>query len=595
MLFGVPPPFCPAPPPPANLAFGGKLPGVVDPFLKVLANCFTGLALFVLGSAMHGQLERLSDRRQLKVPLALFVAKSVAMPLISRFVAVAFGLGDISPDLVLFAFILGTLPSSENVPFFAFEYSVPAQHVIAPAMVLGTVLAAPCMFVAAQMVNITLSADLIDSILGGTLRVFAAFGIVSALYFLVILWYNRRTTAVRDRLLLALIIAQLVFNVSSESCGSDLSGPGHATAAAVRYGIVFASRMCTRFGMLAMAFNEVMHYAQTTERARKMLPYLVGGSVALALLVTVLAAVAGTRTPAPYQFADCYQRYGRAQWIILAMIDALSIVALAYCMWRIGAARKLSEEKEDQNCAAGPARGSAAAGGDGAGYRVVVDQDDEATSLVGESDAGRRGSASGDEQKDSAGHAHAHAHGHAHAQPGGQHHLAAPSEATGFYSSRRRGSHQHGADGATARVRTRSHSRDASPSASASPPAAPALVDESEGEGCEDDAFGQVWVAPPVTAADEEHSWAFGMQVFLIVAFLWTLVHLCLSLWSASAPVSLEEGRIELLLLDSVLGGGQAIWTWLAFGLASHVKSPLTRVTNWIRMQSDNIVNWKGS
>ena len=106
----------------ANWIFSGHLPGLVDKFFELLGRCYNASSLFVLGVAMHGQLDRLADRRQLKIPLWLFVGKCVILPVIARFIAVWMGLGKTSPDLVLFSFILGTFPPSISLPFFAYEY-----------------------------------------------------------------------------------------------------------------------------------------------------------------------------------------------------------------------------------------------------------------------------------------------------------------------------------------------------------------------------------------------------------------------------------------------------------------------------------------
>jgi hypothetical protein len=98
----------------------------------------------------------------------------------------------------------------------------------------------------------------------------------------------------------------------------------------------------------------------------------------------------------------------------------------------------------------------------------------------------------------------------------------------------------------------------------------------------------------PVSEKEQEQSWAFGMSIFLILGTLWMMINLALSLWSATSN-ELREGRIELFLLDGVLSGGQAIWTWIVFGLASHVKSPLRFVTRWVQKQSGSVINWKSS
>ena len=312
----------------ANLVFGSKIPMLIDPVFRRLGDSFNASALFVLGCAMHGHLDKLTDRRLLHTPLWLFVGKSIVLPVLSRFIAVMAGLNG---DWVLFAFILGTLPSSEQVPFFAFDYFVPCANMIAPAMVLGTVLAAPVMFVSAQMVNISLLPPIqINDILVGSMRIFSAFGLVAGGYFLFLLWYNRRWETRRDRLLIGLIISQLVLNLSSEFCGLDWE----PTAENIRFGIVFTARMATRFWMLSLAMNEILHYFKPADEAR-WYPYFVVGSFVAAIGTTILGPLFGKRTLAEFEYAECYLRYGRLQWTVVAVVDGVSLLIIMYTMYRI--------------------------------------------------------------------------------------------------------------------------------------------------------------------------------------------------------------------------------------------------------------------
>ena len=460
-------------------------------------------------------------------------------------------------------------------------------------MVLGTILAAPMMFIAAQMVNITVNSQSIDDILEGSLRVFSGFGIASATYFLLILWYNRRFVAVRDRLLIALIFFQLIFNVSSETCGAEFLSAGMQH---FRYGVVFSARLATRFGMLAMAINEVLHYSLPAssgavsprggvpEGSRKYFPLLAGGVVVLSVTVAILAAALGQRTGARFKFVDCYQRYGRVQWIFSSVIDVVSLVILTYCMIKISRARAVMEEKEDEVGASnfGGSGGSVARAGRRQAYAPVAEGDEDTSSARGEGhgDGDREGS------PDSSVHIHPDASSAEEKKEAG----GLRPTAAGLSLSRRsslgatmslhapaagHSSHPHG------------HPHAHAPSLPAGDFYAPTpRVKEDESLGPEDEA----------SAVEEEQSWAFGMQIFFIVGYLWLIMNLILSLWSAVGdPVSTNEARLELQLLELVLASGQSIWTWLLFGLAGHVKTPLTRVTAWIREQSNTLANWQSS
>ena len=528
-----------------NVLFKSKLPGSIDPFFKKMGDSFNASALFVLGVAMNGHLDRLSDRRELITPLWLFVFKSIILPVISRFVAVFWGL---ESDAVLFAFILGTLPSSEQVPFFAYDYFVPCADMIAPAMVLGTFLAAPVMFVAAQMVNITLPgvasvAPSADTILTGTLRVFSAFGLVMGLYFLYILYYNRRTSTTRDKLLIGLILTQLILNLSSEFCGMKGSDGGET----LRYAVVFSARLATRFWMLSLALNEILHYFYPKGTEQRYYPYFVVGSLGTSIALMLLTVIGGERTRYPnFEYPECYLRYGRFQWSLQVVVDTISVVILIYALYRINQRSESHRHSEEITRDAGA-------------YTQVSNSED----------------------------ADANTNAAEHAEPDSESKhdpvIAVEEEATtthqrGGLSSRRAASARRTDHGSL------------SPTSSLSPPPEP-----------ENDFYAATPRRRPsiskhhhVSEKELESSWAFGMLIFLILTLLWMLCSIALSIWSTTST-KWAEPRIELLLLDGVLLSSQGIWTWMTFGLASHVRSPMRHVTRWVRQHSDSVINWKSS
>jgi predicted permease len=552
----------------ANLVFGSKLPPLIDPVFRRLGDSFNASALFVLGCAMHGHLDKLTDRRLLHTPLWLFVGKSIILPVLSRFLAVMAGL---HADWVLFAFILGTLPSSEQVPFFAFDYFVPCANMIAPAMVLGTVLAAPVMFVSAQMVNISLLPPIqINDILVGSMRIFSAFGLVAGGYFLFLLWYNRRWETRRDKLLIGLIISQLVLNLSSEFCGLDWS----RTAEQVRFGIVFTARMATRFWMLSLAMNELIHYFRPAEEGR-WYPYFVVGSLTAAVGTTVLGPLFGTRTLAEFEYAECYLRYGRFQWTVVAVVDAISLLIIVYTMYRIFTR---------------PGQGDARSTGGSHTYRPVTEEveSDAEDEEHGGASKPRSGAVTPE-------------HG---SKKGSKRHSRAGSQ-DGHDEEKKESSfrpvtfkanappplpYRDGNDSETEGETPRDEN-------DVRPPKRHALAFISDFYATVKDtteSLSSIHPRSTVQPWEQEASWSFGMGIFLIMAFVWMVINLSLSCWSATTS-DLSEARIEMLLLDGVLSAGQSIWTWMAFGLASHVKSPLALLTRWLQKQGRSVINWRSS
>ncbi|KAK0053996.1 integral membrane protein GPR155-like isoform X2 [Biomphalaria pfeifferi] len=135
-----------------NFIFAGSIPGYLDDILTMLGDAYNASALFYLGLSMVGKV-----RSQLGigilVPLSLITAKTLFLPLITWEVVGWMENGNISTSYSMYAFLYGTFPTAPSVFLYASDYGI-AQDVIATALVLGTFLSAPLMFVSAKMVTL---------------------------------------------------------------------------------------------------------------------------------------------------------------------------------------------------------------------------------------------------------------------------------------------------------------------------------------------------------------------------------------------------------------------------------------------------------
>ncbi|KAH9494965.1 hypothetical protein Btru_020700 [Bulinus truncatus] len=135
-----------------NFVFSGNIPGFLDDILTMLGDAYNASALFYLGLSMVGKV-----RSQLGigilVPLSLITAKTLFLPLITWEVVGWIENGNFSTSYSMYAFLYGTFPTAPSVFLYASDYGV-AQEAIATALVLGTFLSAPLMFVSAKMVTL---------------------------------------------------------------------------------------------------------------------------------------------------------------------------------------------------------------------------------------------------------------------------------------------------------------------------------------------------------------------------------------------------------------------------------------------------------
>ena len=121
------------------------VPEVVDNFVGTLGNSFTSLALFTLGLAMVGKMERFKEGSNLILPFMLVTMKTIIMPIIAFGTTTLLNPGNSkneTSEWADFAFIYGTFPTAPTVYVFAAKYDI-APDLMASSMVVCTVVSAP--------------------------------------------------------------------------------------------------------------------------------------------------------------------------------------------------------------------------------------------------------------------------------------------------------------------------------------------------------------------------------------------------------------------------------------------------------------------
>jgi len=313
----------------ANFIFGGRLPGVIDPFLAALGSTFSGLALFVLGFNMHGKLDLFSDRKRLPLPILLILGKSLALPIVIRlFIVGAIGV-PADCDLTACAFLVGTLPTAPSVPFFAAEFDAHSTPLIGPAMILGHIVAAPIMFVSAQMTNLDLTTSAINGIISSSTRIASAFGFIGATYAIICLCYNGMWKQVRSKLLITLLIMQMFYTASVQLCivnlggsggDSDVAGSGSddgtssGVGATIRFMLVAGSNWLVYIYCALLGLNEVVRRFHGIHAEAFLYKFYHLIAALLVSLTLTLLLVFGERSAADMPFCECWNRFGRAQW-----------------------------------------------------------------------------------------------------------------------------------------------------------------------------------------------------------------------------------------------------------------------------------------
>ncbi|KAJ8025307.1 hypothetical protein HOLleu_35481 [Holothuria leucospilota] len=135
-----------------NLIFHQKVPYILDPIIRVLADSYAATALFCLGMSLVGKMQSMSGFACME-PLLLITAKQFMMPL-SAVMSVnllrpgaASNMTDVYSN---YGFLYGTIPTTPSVFLYATKYEV-LKNVVATSLFLVTLLSGLEMFVTGVM------------------------------------------------------------------------------------------------------------------------------------------------------------------------------------------------------------------------------------------------------------------------------------------------------------------------------------------------------------------------------------------------------------------------------------------------------------
>ncbi|CAG0907177.1 unnamed protein product, partial [Cyprideis torosa] len=195
----------------ANLIFDKVLPPVLEGILTVLGSSYSATALFALGLRLVGKVHNLRGP-SLVVPGILITVKSLGLPLITRELVSALAGSNTNETSVLsnFGFLYGTIPTAPTVFVFAAQYNLEVD-LIAAAMVIGTFLSAPLMFISAKMVtlNSILPSSYISELSSFLLHI-GVIGLVSGVWVFVLFLMARRWTKAPQFATMGLLLSQML-------------------------------------------------------------------------------------------------------------------------------------------------------------------------------------------------------------------------------------------------------------------------------------------------------------------------------------------------------------------------------------------------
>lgn len=290
---------------------GAALPSVIQGILDSFGDAFIATALYLLGLSMVGKVGSMGKYAAL-TPVLLVTAKIVACPLVTRELVNLLAVGNNErdqKDFGNFGFLYGMLPMAPSVFIFATQYELPTAAV-STAMVAGTFLSAPFIFITATMSQIKKhSLKDFAATMGKTMVTSSAVSAICCLWLLVVLF--RRRHRVTHGTTIYLVVCQLATALggilwAATSIDDPLSPLAYAQSVLSIAGI-FASRVWTAIlaGLLAL-----LHWRSLCFVLR--LKWLIvvagfGSSVLVALSLCLSIPKRGSRlgsTDPNFQFGD---------------------------------------------------------------------------------------------------------------------------------------------------------------------------------------------------------------------------------------------------------------------------------------------------
>eukprot|EP01136_Pigoraptor_vietnamica_P027737 Opistho-1_new@84404 len=304
-----------------NFAFDRHVPKTLAMILQPLGDAFSGCSLFCLGLSMVGKLGKIK-RKGVLVPLLLIACKSLVLPIVSQHVISALG-G--SKDLSMYGFVYGTFPTAPSVPFYAFDYNM-GGDMIAAAMVMGTLLSAPLMFVTAKMAAINIgTTDTSDY--DGTVRDAAMdigyVGLAAAFWVMVVLIPGRRFVRFPYSPIFFLALTQFAFPFAGSFCPIDAG----STGSAIRFAVIFCGILASRGWTVALALNAylVRVKGEVVARGAVVWMHVIGWGVPLISIAPLVYA--GKSAFGHDETLHCWFLYGRTQFLVTTVTLSLCTIA----------------------------------------------------------------------------------------------------------------------------------------------------------------------------------------------------------------------------------------------------------------------------
>lgn len=290
---------------------GAVLPSVVQRILDSFGDAFIAAALYLLGLSMVDKVGSMGRYAAL-TPVLLVSAKIVACPLVTRELVNLLGVADNErdhKDFSNFAFLYGMLPMAPSVFIFATQYELPTAAV-STAMVAGTFLSAPLIFITATMSQIK-KCNFTDfaATMGKTMVTSSSISAACCLWLLVVLF--RRRHSVTHGITIYLVVCQLATAFggilwAATSTDNPLSPMAYVQSVLSIAGI-FASRIWTAIlaGTLALLHWRSLCFVLRLRWLIAVAGY--GSSILVALLLCLSIPKRGSRlgnTDPNFQFGD---------------------------------------------------------------------------------------------------------------------------------------------------------------------------------------------------------------------------------------------------------------------------------------------------
>lgn len=309
-----------------NLTIGPEVPLIIQGLIKTLGEAFTPTSLFLLGLTIVQEASAIKGFSKFVVPCTLTGVKLIVLPLLLRTIIQYIVQGSEAQVSAIsnFGFLYGTIPTAPTAILFALTYNI-SSWVMSSGLIISTIISAPLMFVSAVMVRIPDSTvETFQRDLHQSIQIISLISIPCSIWTLTVFFCGRKWTSITHRITFLLIFCQSLLALSTYI--STVTPSQQKLYQAMPLAALFAARFLT--GTLGITLSLI--HSRSLPSIFKVQNFLVTGTISASIILSFL--IYHLASYAPFNTNDNLFPCGLYQAVISSGVLAITLVMTGISM-----------------------------------------------------------------------------------------------------------------------------------------------------------------------------------------------------------------------------------------------------------------------